>query len=160
MGPALPDGWLTEDAWCALPERDRAFYEATDESTSVYRPRAMVKLDWRVVPRPWSYGYENGAEEFGGALAKISDDLGFETLEDFSRWLYEHGQRIHGPGTNLDVPPPLLEAFVFPALGWESSMYVIETVAQVFGVSPGTLLDELWLRASRYTADGKSLDDE
>lgn len=33
-----PDGWLTEDEWCSLPEEMRALFVASDESTMWYRP--------------------------------------------------------------------------------------------------------------------------
>lgn len=116
---------------------------------------------WLVTTRPWSHGYENGYENFGGALAEIRKEMGFESPDEFSAWLYDEGVRLYGQGTNLDLPPVLIEAFEFPALGWEQSHMVIETVSQALGVSPGTLLDELWLRASgTHREDGSEIPEE
>lgn len=120
-----------------------------------------TQIQWRVSPRRWHYGYENGYENFGSALGEIRAELGFtgdDAYADFSNWLYEEGQRRYGE--DLSVPPVLLEAFEFPALGWEQSVDVIESVAKVVGVSPGTLLDELWLRASRMNEDGTEVDED
>lgn len=122
------------------------------------------EIAWRVSQRRgWNYGYENGEERFGEALKEIREELGFDgdsAYDDLSLWMYEEGQRRCGSSTDLSVPPVLIEAFEFPALGWETSMLVIENLAQVIGVSPGTLLDELWLRASRCDEHGKEDDDE
>jgi hypothetical protein len=116
---------------------------------------ATGEVKWHLTTRPWSFGYEDG-EHFGEHLRAIREELGFETTEEFSAWLYVEGKRRYGPNynPNLDVPPVLLDAFEFPALGAESASIVIETVAQALGVSPGTLLDELWLRCSGYSDGG------
>lgn len=122
---------------------------------------AHQQVAWRVVPRrEWHYGYENGDEQFGSALGEIRKELGFEDNEAFSAWLYEEGTRVFGQSSGTDVPPVLLDAFEFPALGWSEMMYVVEMVAKAIGVSPGTLLDELWLRASRCDVYGKSTEED
>jgi hypothetical protein len=129
----------------------------TDEATE-------RKVEWRATPRPWSYGYENGAERFGEAMTEIRKELGFDTTEAFSEWIYEKTTELLPDGRVMglggqDVPPPLLDAFEFPCIGWGSMYYVIDALAEALEVSPGTLIDELWLRASNYSEAGDSLEE-
>lgn len=126
----------------------------------------VSEINWRVTPRPWSYGYEEDGEQIGAALASIRKELGFENAEDFSAWIYEATCDVRNGVTTdfggVDIPPPLIEAFEFPALGWETaSMYLIEGLAQALKVSPGTLFDEIALRASgRYREDGTEIPED
>lgn len=130
-------------------------HEDTPEPGSPYVP---PELDWHFETKPWHYGYEDGDEHIGEALAGIRRELGFDTTEEFSAWIYTKtdADRMLG-GT--DLPPVLLDAFEFPALGWTEMMYVIEGVAEALGVSPGTMLDEIRLRASGYNVNGEKVEE-
>lgn len=112
-----------------------------------------TSVRWRTTPRSYHYGYEDGAERYGSALTEIRKELGFETTDEFSQWLYESSIDRFG-NSHVNVETVLLDAAEFPALGWDSLMYVVENVAKALGVSPGTLVDELWLRASLYSESG------
>lgn len=133
----------------------------TDQVDKVVVP----EINWKVTPRPWSYAYEEDGERIGEAFASIRKELGFENSEQLSVWIYETTCSKYGGASGLsgvDVPPPIIDAFEFPALGWESaSMYLIEGLAQALGVSPGTLFDEISLRASgRYREDGTEIPED
>lgn len=120
----------------------------------VAEEKRAERVAFRVEKRPWHSGYEDGSERLGEAFRSIREELGFESAEEMHEWVWRATGGEDSSANGVDIPPPLIECVEWNAIGWETSMYVIDGIAQALGVSPGTLLDELWLRASMKTPEG------
>lgn len=113
-----------------------------------------TRIAWRVEPRPWHHGYSDG-EGFHDALRTVRLEAGYATTEALDEMMTEALPTNGGYGPY--VPSVLLDALEFPALPLDID--TLATLAAFYGVSPGTLLDELALRSSGRQVDG-SHDDE
>jgi hypothetical protein len=118
-------------------------------------------LIWRVPPRPWHYGYSDpDGEQLAGALRDLRVQAGYETHDAMAEAVLD---RFTKPGASSYADaltlanPDVIAALEFPFVDFHD---YLEALAEFYEVSPGTLLDEIYLLASNRDIAGHELPEE